>query len=137
MGEKIRVSFETHTPAPPPRFQTRPVLSAILRIVSVAKQEILSNNCSLMESENNIMVAEFFQECELQWDHVWDFTDSIILVTGVLANAAMLWVLLRDKNAFTASQVGASRVVTLEVEPRRPTRGQPASKQREMSHIRS
>lgn len=61
-----------------------------------------------MESENNFMVAEFFQECELQWDHVWDFTDSIILVTGVLANAAMLWVLLRDKNTFTASQVGAA-----------------------------
>lgn len=70
-----------------------------------------------MESGNNLAVAEAFELCEWQWEHIWFFTDSFILVTGVLANVAMLWVLLRDKNAFTASQVGAAQVIALKVGP--------------------
>lgn len=114
--------------------------SAVLGIVSMVKQEILLNNCRIMELENHLVVAMFFDLCELEWEMTWYITDCIVLVTGLLANGVMLWVLLRGKNAFTASQVGAAQLIMLEAGPCRPTSGVPVSpvavKQREMSHIR-
>lgn len=107
---------------------------AIWRIVQL-------NNCSFIEPDKHLLLANHFEMCDWEWDLVWFCTDSILLITGVLANSAMLWVLLRDKIAFTASQVGVALVITLKEAPRRPISGvawrRLLVKQHEMSHIRS
>lgn len=99
--------------------------SALLGIVSMVKQEILLNNCRIMKLDHHLEVAMLFDLCELEWQMIWYIIDCIVLVTGLLANGAMLWVLLRGKNAFTASQVGAAQLIMLEAGPCRPTSGVP------------
>lgn len=62
-----------------------------------------------MMDPQSYVVEIFFEHCRWRWREVWYITDSIILVAGLLTNLVMLWVLLREKNAFTASQVGAAQ----------------------------
>lgn len=122
-SERIRVSFETHTSVPP-HVPTCPVREELLRSPSRVFSPTMG---SVRESDNHERMEEAFAKCEWKWEYIWYYTDSIILLTGVLANAAMLWFLLWNKNAFTASQVSAARVITLQVGPRRPSHGLPGS----------
>lgn len=122
VGRPITVSFET---GKSDTFSYMLDSSALLGIVSMVKQEILLNNCRIMKLDHHLEVAMLFDLCELEWQMIWYITDCIVLVTGLLANGAMLWVLLRGKNAFTASQVGAAQLIMLEAGPCRPTSGVP------------
>lgn len=60
-----------------------------------------------MMSENARMVYQTIQSCEWKWREPWFFTDIFILITGVLTNVPLLWLLLREKKSSSASQVGA------------------------------
>lgn len=50
-----------------------------------------------------------YMYCSKQgWAHIWFITDIVILVTGVLANAALLWLFLRERKSLSTSRVGSA-----------------------------
>lgn len=64
-------------------------------------------SAAIMMSENARLVFLTFETCEWKWRKPWLFTNIFILITGVLTNVALLWLLLREKKSSSASQVGA------------------------------
>lgn len=73
----------------------------------------LSEIASLPESVSNIMMSAsqhlilmIIEHCELKWSDTWFAIDIIILITGMVANVALLWLFLRERKSLSASQVG-------------------------------
>ena len=67
---------------------------------------------SAPESFNEVVASKdkrldaIFKKClEDGWEETWLFTDLFILVTGLLANVALLWLFLWERKSLSASKV--------------------------------
>ncbi|KAK9525476.1 hypothetical protein VZT92_016176 [Zoarces viviparus] len=49
------------------------------------------------------------------WENVWFATDIFILITGVVANVALLWLFLREKKSLSASKVLGVNLVAMDL----------------------
>lgn len=82
------------------------------KIASRAPPEILSN----MITENDKFITDIFSRCHTEgWGNMWFVSDILTLVTGVVANIALLWLFLRDRKSVSASKVGTSLLTWFEV----------------------
>ncbi|GLD48114.1 P2Y purinoceptor 1-like protein [Lates japonicus] len=50
-----------------------------------------------------------------QWDEIWTYMDMFILITGVVSNAALLWLLLRERKSLSASKVLGLNLVVMDL----------------------
>ncbi|CAB1442457.1 unnamed protein product [Pleuronectes platessa] len=54
--------------------------------------------------------------CDTQdWDNIWYYLDIVILITGVVANAALLWLFLMEKKSLSASKVLGLNLVVMDL----------------------
>ncbi|CAJ1054254.1 uracil nucleotide/cysteinyl leukotriene receptor-like [Xyrichtys novacula] len=62
------------------------------------------------------LVAAIFLYCdEIGWTKLWFTADSIILITGVLANTALLWLFIKERKQVSASQVLGVNIVLMDL----------------------
>ncbi|KAM6961560.1 uncharacterized protein LKV04_020577 [Tautogolabrus adspersus] len=52
---------------------------------------------------------------EIGWQEIWFVCDIFILITGVLANTALLWLFLRERKPLSASQVLGVNIVVMDL----------------------
>ncbi|KAA8579950.1 hypothetical protein FQN60_005485, partial [Etheostoma spectabile] len=74
---------------------------------SMSKPELFAKN----------YVAAIFSDCHsiAEWHTMWLFVDTFILITGVVANVALLWLFMKERKALSASQVLGVNLVAMDL----------------------
>lgn len=66
-----------------------------------------ARDISLTDREH---VQKLLKECDkYMWRDLWTMMDVIILFPGVVANASLLWLFLKEVKSLSASKVGLMR----------------------------
>ncbi|XP_034433763.1 G-protein coupled receptor 15-like [Hippoglossus hippoglossus] len=56
------------------------------------------------------------QSCDSQgWDNIWYVLDMVLVITGVVANAALLWLFLMERKSLSASKVLGLNLVVMDL----------------------
>ncbi|KAM7366909.1 hypothetical protein PAMP_014845 [Pampus punctatissimus] len=70
---------------------------------------------SMMESKPKYIGAITMLCRKQSWSDIWKAADVFILISGVMANAALLWLFLRERKSLSASKVLGVNLVVMDL----------------------